>query len=284
MKTFGKLTAACAIAFTLLAVSVYVVPAAVQGVMGLAVAQSSKVYNDVKDYAAGDGIVKGILDAGCMFWNGSSGDRCRGTITNGLLVDVSRMPGSSQTPADAFANPSTFQGTWALPGLFNGTTWNRHRDVTIGDGVAPAGIAANSLYVADSIIAGSSTYNRIRGVGGNVQVMNTQGRAGTVTQQSVSAANTAVSITITGFANVLTVLNGVDAYCSAGTSSITVARSTGPTTIWSTPATAVGTTLFSKEWPVPMTSTVTGDSFTVTLAACGAANTGTLMVRGGIVL
>lgn len=94
MKTFGKLTAACAIAFTLLAVSVYVVPAAVQGVMGLAVAQSTKVYNDVKDYAAGDSVTKGILDAGCMFWNGSSGDRCRGSIANGLLVDVSRLPTS----------------------------------------------------------------------------------------------------------------------------------------------------------------------------------------------
>lgn len=90
----GKLLTAVLIAFTLLAASVYVVPAAVQGVMGLAVAQSSKQYNDVKDYAAGDTITKGVLDAGCMFWNGSSADRCRGSIANGLLVDVTRVPTS----------------------------------------------------------------------------------------------------------------------------------------------------------------------------------------------
>lgn len=90
----GKVLTAGLIAATLLLVSVYIVPAAVQGVMGLAVAQSAKQYNDVKDYAAGDGQTKGVLDAGCMFWNGSSADRCRGTIANGLLVDVSRVPTS----------------------------------------------------------------------------------------------------------------------------------------------------------------------------------------------
>jgi hypothetical protein len=94
MKHLGKLLTAVAIALTLLTVSVYVVPAAVQGVMGLAVAQSSKQYNDVKDYAAGDGVTKGVLDAGCMMWTGSSADRCRGSIANGLLVDVTRVPTS----------------------------------------------------------------------------------------------------------------------------------------------------------------------------------------------
>lgn len=94
MKHLGKLLTAVAIALTLLTVSVYVVPAAVQGVMGLAVAQSSKQYNDVKDYAAGDGQTKGVLDAGCMLYNGTSADRCRGSITNGLLVDVTRVPTS----------------------------------------------------------------------------------------------------------------------------------------------------------------------------------------------
>jgi len=92
--TTGKLLTAALMAVTLLGVSVYVVPAAVQGVMGLAVAQSAKQYNDVKDYAAGDSITKGVLDAGCMFWNGTNADRCRGTIANGLQVDVTRVPTS----------------------------------------------------------------------------------------------------------------------------------------------------------------------------------------------
>lgn len=90
----GKVLTAALMAATLLVVSVYVVPAAVQGVMGLAVAQSGKQYNDVKDYAAGDSITKGVLDAGCMFWNGTNADRCRGSIANGILVDVSRLPTS----------------------------------------------------------------------------------------------------------------------------------------------------------------------------------------------
>lgn len=92
--SIGKILTAALIATTLLITSVYVVPAAVQSVMGLAVAQSAKKYNDVKDYAAGDAVLTGVLDAGCMFWNGSGADRCRGSITNGLLVDVSRIPTS----------------------------------------------------------------------------------------------------------------------------------------------------------------------------------------------
>ena len=92
--SIGKLLTASLIAVTLLIASVYIVPAAVQGVMGLAVAQSARQYNDVKDYVAGDAITKGVLDAGCMFWNGASADRCRGSITNGLQVDVTRVPTS----------------------------------------------------------------------------------------------------------------------------------------------------------------------------------------------
>lgn len=92
--SIGKVLTASLIALTLLITSVYVVPAAVQSVMGLAVAQSAKKYNDVKDYAAGDAVLTGVLDAGCMFWNGASADRCRGSIANGLQVDVTRVPTS----------------------------------------------------------------------------------------------------------------------------------------------------------------------------------------------
>ncbi len=98
--SIGKLLTASLIAVTLLIASVYIVPAAVQGVMGLAVAQSARQYNDVKDYVAGDAITKGVLDAGCMFWNGASADRCRGSIANGLQVDVTRVPTSG---TNAFA-------------------------------------------------------------------------------------------------------------------------------------------------------------------------------------
>lgn len=100
--------------------------------------------------------------------------------------------------------------------------------------------------------------------------------AGLTNSQQVSAANTAVSKTITGVANQRAHLYRVDAFCSAGTSSLTITD--GGTTIWSTPAGAVGTTEFTATWPVALSMT-TGATGVITLGPCGAANTGTLIVQ-----
>ncbi len=100
---------------------------AISDVAGLAVAQTTALWNNVRDAAVGDNITNGILATSVYMFNGTAFDRVRGDTTNGLDVDVTRMPGGAQTPADAFANPTTFQGTWSLCGLFNGTTWDRCR-------------------------------------------------------------------------------------------------------------------------------------------------------------
>jgi hypothetical protein len=106
---------------------------AITELSGLAVAQSGSLWKNVKDASAGDNLVDGVLAAGMIFYDSASNnfDRLRGSINNGILVDVTRSPGSNQTPADGFANPTTFQGTWSLTGIFNGSTWDRWRGTVV---------------------------------------------------------------------------------------------------------------------------------------------------------
>ena len=116
--------------------SAMVAKTAVSTLAGLAVAQSSTVWNSVKDAAVGDAQTNGILMSALALFNGSSFDRARGDTTFGLDVDVTRLPGGAQTPSDAFANPTTFSGTWTLVGLFNGTTWDRLRSISATNNTA----------------------------------------------------------------------------------------------------------------------------------------------------
>jgi len=94
--------------------------------------------------------------------------------------------------------------------------------------------------------------------------------------QTTGAANTAVTATIAAAAGTRAHLYAVDASCSAGTSSVTVQD--GATTIWSTTATEVGTSRLRVTWNPGLTGT-TNTAMTVTLAACGVGNTGTLAVQ-----
>lgn len=94
--------------------------------------------------------------------------------------------------------------------------------------------------------------------------------------QTVSAANTAVTITIAAMTGARTHVYSLDAFCSAGTSNLTITD--GGTTIWSTPATEVPVTRDRISWPTGLTS-ATNSAIVITLAACGAANTGTLDVQ-----
>ncbi len=107
--------------------SAIVAKTAVSTIAGLAVAQSSTVWNSVKDAALGDALTNGVLASQLYMFNGTTFDRARGDTTFGLDVDVTRLPGGGQTPTDGFSNPSTFNGAWALNGVFNGTTWDRMR-------------------------------------------------------------------------------------------------------------------------------------------------------------
>lgn len=117
---------------------VKVVYPAISQLVGLSVAQSATLWNNVIDAARGDSIGSGILGQSPYLFNGVSFDRVRGDITNGMDVDVTRMSGSI-TPADAYANPTTANQQWSLNGVFNGTTWDRIRTAT-ADALASTGI------------------------------------------------------------------------------------------------------------------------------------------------
>jgi hypothetical protein len=113
---------------------------AISQLVGLAVAQSSTLWNSVIDAAKGDSQGSGILGMSPYLWNGVSFDRVRGDTTNGMDVDVTRISGSV-TPADAYANPTTANQMWSLNGVFNGTTWDRVRSAT-ADALASTGMPA----------------------------------------------------------------------------------------------------------------------------------------------
>jgi hypothetical protein len=80
------------------------------------------------------------VGAGALLFNGSTWDRMRGDITNGLDVDVTRVTGTvtvdSELPvaavlADATANP-TVPGVGTFLHGYNGTTWDRVRTANTG--------------------------------------------------------------------------------------------------------------------------------------------------------
>lgn len=174
--------------------SAMVAKTAVSTLAGLAVAQSSTVWNSVKDAAIGDAQTNGILMSALALFNGSTFDRARGDTTFGLDVDVTRMPGGSQTPADAFTNPTTFNGAWSLQGLYNGTTWDRQRSAltsaiasnTMTTGMSPAG-----LYAFDFTGATTGRYKPL------LQLNNTLMMLPSVTGASVNiTTNTDTFITL----------------------------------------------------------------------------------------
>lgn len=114
---------------------------AISQIAGLAVAQTSTLWNNVIDAAKGDAQSTGILGQSPYLYNGTTFDRVRGDITNGMDVDVTRISGSV-TPADAYANPTTANQIWSLLGLFNGTTWDRWDAISGTNNTATTSIGA----------------------------------------------------------------------------------------------------------------------------------------------
>lgn len=100
------------------------------------------------------------------------------------------------------------------------------------------------------------------------------GNATIFNSRAVSAANAAVTTTLTQAANVRQNIFSITAFCSAGTSRLSI---TDAALIWETQAGAIGTAFTKIDFAVPFT--LAGATPNVTLDACGAANTGTLMVQ-----
>ena len=123
----------------------------IQRIVGLAVAQTRTQWNNLTDAAAGDNQTSGIMASGLYTYDGTNFDRVRGDITNGIDVDVTRTTGTSTvagaiTPADAFTTPTDAVSTFALGGMYNGTTWDMIRGTT-----------ANGVDVDVTRIGGTTT-------------------------------------------------------------------------------------------------------------------------------
>jgi hypothetical protein len=120
--------------------------------------------------------------------------------------------------------------------------------------------------------------NQAGGIGyGATPVMQTPVQGPTLlNSQSVSAANTAITITLAGAANTRVHLYAMAGYCSAG--SALIQAMDGATVLWTAPAGTVGTMVYSVTWPVGLTGTTAG-AVTATLGSCGAGNVGTLQVQ-----
>ncbi len=177
-KIFAVLTVAA-----LLLGSAIVAKTAVSTIAGLAVAQSTTVWNSVKDAALGDNLTNGLLAGQLYFFDGTDFDRARGDTTFGLDVDVTRMPGSGQTPADAFANPTTFSGSWSLGGIFNGTTWDRTRSASGTNNTATTSTGAMQ-------VAPLSTWSVIKTVNAAVTAASASKAAGGGTVRHVATSIT----------------------------------------------------------------------------------------------
>lgn len=116
--TIGALVAGAAIMLG----GVVVGNTAISQLVGLAVAQSATIWNNVKDASVGDNLTNGILMTSIGVFDGTNFDRIRGTAG---AINV--IPTGSATPAEGFANPTTAVTGWSLSGIFNGTTWDRWR-------------------------------------------------------------------------------------------------------------------------------------------------------------
>jgi len=121
--------------FIIVLASVGLIKSQVQQVSGLAVAESNIKWNNLRDASAGDNLTEGIGAFNLYLYDGTNFDRARGDTTYGLDVDVTRMPAisGSKTPSDGYSNPTDHIGTWALIGMYNGSTWDMVRgDTTYG--------------------------------------------------------------------------------------------------------------------------------------------------------
>jgi hypothetical protein len=211
---------------------------AVSQLVGLAVAQSATLWNNVADAAKGNGLPNGILSQALYVHNGTTFDRITGDITNGLDVDITRLPGAT-TPADGFANPTNALTSWALNGIWNGSTWDRWtgRVSNVEQqslfNTSTTGAAATIVTVTLSAVAGQRSH-----------IYSVDGRCNTAAETS--------SITITD--------NGGTLIWSSGVAAVTAAAP-----------------YYSHTWPTGLTGT-TNTVMTINLGAC-ATGTGTLMVQ-----
>lgn len=206
---------------------------------------------------------------------GVSGDVMRGSLN---VIPLTAQ-GQAFDDGDVVDGSNGAGRVSVVPGLFTGVgNISRWRDgvnfAAEGNTGTGMGLVAMTQF-ADTFPAG---WRRYRGGASPVQGGGHANASTVFNSQTTGAANTAVVTTIAaGVANEKAHVYKVTARCSAGTSSLTVAS--GGTTIWTSETGAVGTTNFREEWATGLTATAIASAMDVTLAACGAGNTGTLIVQ-----
>lgn len=143
-------------------------------------------------------------------------------------------------------------------------------------------VALHAALIAPVAHAGVLTSPNNRGYfiptlpGQGLGSTNASGSTGEIfNNQTTGAANTAVTTTFTQGTGTAWRILSIAAYCSAGSASLTVTD--GGTTVWSTPAGTITTSLVSFTWPIPVM--LVGAAPAITLGACGASNTGTLIIQ-----
>jgi hypothetical protein len=128
---FGYLT----FAFILVLGSTFIVYPAITQISGLAVAQSSTRWNNVQDAAAGDNLTTGVMAMSLYTFDGTNFDRARGTTTNGIDVDVTRIA----------SNDGVDIGDVTINNLVGSAVFAR-----ITDGVETAAVSAGLALLTDS--------------------------------------------------------------------------------------------------------------------------------------
>lgn len=229
--------------------SMVVIGGAVTQIAGIAVAQSSSSWANLKDAFQGDNLTNGIATVSPYIFDGTNFDRLRGDPGGKLLASVYGANGAGVGGASPIR----------LFGFADGLT------------MPDALLTQSTLNIWNT----SGTTDRWRG-----GIASVQGGApitsNLLNTHQVGAANTAVVATIAAAPTQHGHIYSFESRCSAGTSSITIAD--GGITIWSTAGAEVGTNNFTRQFPVALTG-LTNSAVTVTLAACGVGNTGTLMVQ-----
>lgn len=260
MDRFLKGFAALFTALVILVCFAWFLPAQVTQISGLAVAQTTSKWNRLKDMAQGDTQTSGVALFTPCLWNGSSCDRQRGTIAGGAEVAL-----KGGTAADNSTNSTNKMPVLPCVATTSGlATWTTTNQVP----------CTTDLSGRQTVNQGSTS-----GSGNTIWPMLATQGFGLFNTQTTGAANTAVVATIAAAANVRAQVHSLEAQCAAGTSTITIAD--GGTTIFTSMGANVpaAPATYRREWPTALTGT-TNTALTVTLAACGAGNTGTLHVQG----
>lgn len=230
--------------------------------------------SDVDRTAAATPSAVRLTDATAFLGSGGTGT---GLTVEGTFWQTTQPVSGPLTDTELRATPVPISGTVTL-------TDGRHGPVAVTAPFHAATQADPGLVVA---VAPGGTVTADQGMGARLanawltlpgQSNGTANNASTghvYNNQTTGVADTAVTATFTQQPGTQWRLISASAYCSAGTASLTVAD--GGTTIWSTPAGAVGTTLSTFNWTTPLM--FVGVAPTVTLGTCGAANTGTLIIQ-----